>query len=131
MSKTTGFSLDTLYSKLHMCSTSVRNCIMTVVFNFTMIFIISVFMLEHFSQSGRYDSYSAFVNVIILFFSKLIIFITCSHKDSLNFLWNLPFSCIMLFSYSIKHLYRRNWIFTGKRLTYFFCWIRSQDLHKQ
>ena len=74
-----------------MCSTSVFALTMTMIFEFTTICIFSVFILKGFLRmwefiSFRYDAYFLFVSGIIFFFSRWIIFISCSLKDSKNLL---------------------------------------------
>lgn len=67
---------------------------MTIVFNFAIIILVSIFMFELFLQMQQifvfsYDS-CFFVNGIIFFCSKLIIFFGCPFYDSQTFfLWNL------------------------------------------
>ena len=71
-----------------MCVTFVFTSIMRMVFNFTIIFIISAFMLE-LSSANVTDfcifKFFSFANGIIYFFSKLIIFIACFLKGLQNF----------------------------------------------
>ena len=59
---------------------------MAIVFNFLILFIISAFMfvlfLTRVVDLYPYHSSCSFVNSIILFFSKLLIFSVCSFRDS-------------------------------------------------
>ena len=71
-----------------MCNISVFTITMTMLPKFAIVFIISVFLYEVFLQMQcifvfSYDSCCFFVNGIIYFFSKLIIFIACSLKGAL------------------------------------------------
>ena len=74
-----------------MCSTSVFTSIVTMVPDFAIVFVIGVLLYKLcFWKYTRffvfsYDSSCSFVSAIIFFFSKLIIFIVHSLKDSQNF----------------------------------------------
>ena len=72
-----------------MCSTTIFTSILLMVFNFAIIFIIGVFMFKRFLQMLRiflflFDFCCLFVNCVIFFFSKIIIFIACSLKVHKN-----------------------------------------------
>ena len=89
-----------------MCVTFVFTSIMRMVFNFTIIFIISAFMLE-LSSANVTDfcifKFFSFANGIIYFFSKLIIFIACFLKGLQNFSITIFTSVyIMLIFYATK-----------------------------
>ena len=109
-----------------MCSQSVFTCIMRMV-NFTIVFIISVFMLKLLLQMQQIFIFScnsscSFVKGIIFFFSKLIIFNACSLKDSQNFfIQSSPLYTFRLFLYIRKYPYRRHRIPVKILLTYFCC----------
>ena len=76
------------------CSISLFTSVMKIVFKFTLIFINSVFMLEHFLflffEIWQFwllcNCCCSFVNFIIFIFSKLITFIECSLNVSQNIL---------------------------------------------
>ena len=67
------------------------------------------------------DSCCLFVYGIIFFFSKLIIFIAYSFKDSQDFHAIFNSGYIISSFYTIKCTYRRNWISVGQMFTYFSC----------
>ena len=94
-----------------MCSTSVLTSIIIIVFNFVIILSLVYLCLNFFLKIKQirvfsYDFCCSFVNGIIFFFSKLIIFIECSLKDSQNlFMQPSPQYLSCSFNYTIKYPY--------------------------
>ena len=84
-----------------MCTISIFPCIMTMISNFTNIFIFEKFIFKFFFTNiiyaFSYDFGSSFVNDFIFFFLNLVIFISCSCKNSQNFFMQslpLPHACL-------------------------------------
>ena len=103
-----------------MCSTSLFTYIRTMIFKFLIIFIISLFMFELFLEMYQvlvisYNLCCLFVNGVIFFCSKLIIFVVFFLKDSQKL-----FIQSLLIVYNLKCPYCRHEIPTGSMFTYFF-----------
>ena len=87
---------------------SVFTCIITKVFNFTIVFIISLFMFKPFFANMTVNLifsvlHSSFVYGIIFYFSMLIMFNACSLKDLQNFSCN--FHLCIHHAFFLCHLY--------------------------
>ena len=121
-----------------MFSASAFTCIITMVFNFTIVFIISVFMFKPFFANMT-------VNLIKIWFVLLVclwypfLFFNVSYLQCVlpygfaklfmqfsplytSCFFSMSFVYIMLIFYVIKCPYRRHWMPTGNMFTYFCCY---------
>ena len=122
MWKTTGVSFGLLYFKLHMLYPAPLYTFVMMISNYTIFFIISIFVLQMWQILWLvYDLSSLFINGTIFFFSHVLLKI---HK---TFPYNHFFYRYhAYFLYHQTHI-SRNWITTRNMFSYFcfqwFFWI--------
>ena len=117
-----------------MCSISIFTSIMKIIYHFTAFSIFSIFIVILFFANltdiciFMISAVHLLITLFFFFFLKLIVFIVCSPKNSLNFfMQSLPlytsYSVLLMILSTLKNL--MEYIFT-----YFYCrWIFRVNFH--